>query len=298
MTKIRPWLAATLTAASLAIGSAPTAQAQDKPRDEGLDKLLEKLDESKADPAKDKADDPAKGDAPGKLAPKDEGLDKLLKGLGETKDAPAPDDKKPGGAGGAEGPTPPPPDGARPDALKGAEKKLDKELDRILGKKEKPKDGPDKEKKEGEGSGPLGDVIKEMRDVEERLGKPDTGEETRKKQTEIVKNLDTLIEQLKNAPSQSQGMKMIRQGKKPGQQPGQPDQQPGAMADGAPETRPLKPKQPPPPIEIAKALWGQLPPQFRDDMANVLNENPLPSKVDLIRLYYLSLGKKSSTREP
>ena len=29
-----------------------------------------------------------------------------------------------------------------------------------------------------------------MRDVEERLGKPDTGEETRKKQTEIVKNLD------------------------------------------------------------------------------------------------------------
>jgi len=30
-------------------------------------------------------------------------------------------------------------------------------------------------------------------------------------------------------------------------------------------------------------------------MANVLNENPLPTKTDLIRLYYLSLGKKSST---
>ena len=37
-----------------------------------------------------------------------------------------------------------------------------------------------------------------MREVEERLGKPDTGEETRKKQTEIVKNLEQLIEQMRN----------------------------------------------------------------------------------------------------
>ena len=41
----------------------------------------------------------------------------------------------------------------------------------------------------------------------------------------------------------------------------------------------------------------QLPSQFRDDMANVMNEHPLPTKADLIRLYYLSLGKKSSARE-
>ena len=52
-----------------------------------------------------------------------------------------------------------------------------------------------------------------------------------------------------------------------------------------------------PPTEIAKEIWGQLPAQFRDEMANVMNEHPLPTKDDLIRLYYLSLGKKSSTRE-
>ena len=58
-----------------------------------------------------------------------------------------------------------------------------------------------------------------MREVEERLGKPDTGEETRKRQAEIVKNLDQLIEQMKNAPSQASGLKMIREGKKPGRTP-------------------------------------------------------------------------------
>src|SRR4051794_25679560 len=206
MTIARSWIAATLTVASLALGWAAPGYAQDKDKkDEGLEKLLEKLDESKAP---DKAKDADKAKAPGAVAPKDESLDKLLEGLGQTKDTPAPDDKKPRGPG--DNPTPPKPDQAKPDDLKGGEKDLDKVLEGLTGKKEKPK--KERDKKDEEGSGPLGEVIKEMRDVEERLGKPDTGEETRKKQTEIVKNLESLIEQLKNAPSQSQGLKMIRAG--------------------------------------------------------------------------------------
>jgi len=290
---VRSWIAVTLAVASLALGWAAPGLAQDKDKkDEGLEKLLEKLDESKAG---DKAKDADKGKLPGAVAPKDESLDKLLEGLGQTKDTPAPDDKKPGGPG-DEPPMPPRPDQPRPDELKGGEKDLDDVLKGLTGKKEKPKKARDK--KDEEGGGPLGEVIKEMRDVEERLGKPDTGEETRKKQAEIVKNLDSLIEQLKNAPGQAQGMKMIREGKQPGpQQPGQQQDQPGAMARGANQSRPEKPRQPPVPTELAKEIWGQLPAQFRDEMANVLNEHPLPTKTDLIRLYYLSLGKKSSTRE-
>src|SRR4051794_22240647 len=217
MTIARSWIAATLTVASLALGWAAPGYAQDKDKkDEGLEKLLEKLDESKAP---DKAKDADKAKAPGAVAPKDEGLDKLLEGLGQTKDTPSPDDKKPGGPG--DDPMPPRPDQPKPDELKGGEKDLDKILQGLTGKKEKPKKQRDRDKKDEEGGGPLGQVIKEMRDVEERLGKPDTGEETRKKQTEIVKNLEQLIEQLKNAPSQSQGMRMIREGKQPGNQPGQ-----------------------------------------------------------------------------
>ena len=92
---------------------------------------------------------------------------------------------------------------------------------------------------------------------------------------------------------------MIREGKKPGNQPGQqPGDQPGAMANGPPpDASPRSPGSRRSPTEIAKAIWGQLPAQFRDEMANVLNEHPLPTKADLIRLYYLSLGKKTSTRE-
>src|SRR6185312_74863 len=191
MTSTRSWIAATLTAASLGFGWASTDFAQDKPKDEGLERLLEKLDEK--DKGKDKPGaDQSKPKTPGQVAPKDQELDKLLEGLGQTKDTPSPDDKKPGGPG-SDDPMPPKADKPKPDDLKGGEKDLDKELERITGKKEKPKNQRDR--KGEEENGPLGQVIKEMRDVEERLGKPDTGEETRKKQTEIVKNLEQLIEQ-------------------------------------------------------------------------------------------------------
>ncbi len=322
MTSTRSRLAASLTLACLALAWSGPSRAQDPAgsKDEGLDKLLEKLDEKAKpapDPDKAKGDQPkppgeSKGEGPDKrdpkakpegdpskpaekLAPKDEGLDKLLEGLGQAKDEPAPDDKKPGGQGG-EPDDKPKPDQAKPDPLGGAEKNLDKRLEELTGRKPKKKDGGDSQ--DGEGSGPLGDIIKEMREVEQRLGKPDTGAETRKKQTEIVKNLDSLIEQMKNSPSRSQGMKMIREaGKKPGPpQQGQPGNQPGATASGTSMSKPEKPKTPPVLTDAAKDLWGQLPSQFRDDMANVLNENPLPTKTDLIRLYFLSLGKKNSSR--
>jgi hypothetical protein len=304
MISARSWIAAALTAASLGLACPCAGLAQEpKPtKDEALEKLLEKLEEKeKADPAKDKDKDKDKEKdkekKPGEVAPQDKELDKLLEGLGQTKDAPSPDDKKPN-LPGADGPMPPKGDQPKPEELKGGEKDLDKELERITGKKEKPKN--QRQRKAEEETGPLGQVIKEMRDVEERLGQPDTGEETRKKQTEIVKNLDGLIEQMKNAPSQSMALKMMRDGNKPGQpprQPGQPGTQDGARNMGPPATKPSDPKKNQLTAAEAQAIWGHLPAQYRDAMSNVENEHPLPSRFDLIRLYYLSLGKKNTSKE-
>src|SRR5439155_11457328 len=98
----------------------------------------------------------------------------------------------------------------------------DKDLDEHLSgaDKKKPRDGQQRQqgRKKDEEDGPLGDLIKQMREVEQRLGQPDTGEQTRQKQTEIVKRLDGLIEQMRLVRSQSQMMRMMRQGQKPGQQ--------------------------------------------------------------------------------
>ena len=299
----------------------PDAKPPSKPdpakKDDGLEKLLEKLDESKSAPAPSpaKPEEPGKPDAgkppkAGEVGSKDQSLDKLLEGLGGSNDKPAPDDKKQGGGAGPGDEPPQPAKGggneAKPDKLDDASKKLDDLLEEKTGRKPKKRDKPGQQGgqgqgqgqggDEGEAGGPMGDLIKQMREVEDRLGKPDTGAETRKKQTEIVKNLDTLLEQMKSS-SQGQAMKLVRGGQKPGgpPQPGQGNQ-PGATGQGVGATKPTPPKTPPKPVELAKEVWGQLPAQFRDDMANVLNENPLPTKADLIRLYYISLGKKSASK--
>jgi hypothetical protein len=323
MTSTRSWIAATLTAAALGFGGASTALAQDKPKDEGLEKLLEKLGEPVKDKDQPAAEKPKDGDkdkdkdkapapspdqpkaekaAPvdkpklpgGEVAPKDKEIDDLLGQLGQTKDMPSPDDKKQGGGGGGDSddPMPPKSDKPQPEDLKDGEKNIDDRLIDITGK-QRPKKNQ-KKRDASEENGPLGQVIKEMRDVEQRLGEPDTGEATRKKQTEIVKNLDQLIEQMKNAPSQATMLKMIREGKNPGNQPGQPNgNQPGAQANGAQPTKPLDPKKPPAASGLDKQIWGELPKQLRDLMGNADSEKPLPAKMELIRQYYLSLGNKS-----
>ena len=80
-------------------------------------------------------------------------------------------------------------------------------------------------------------MIKEMRDVEQRLGKPDPGEDTQTKQKQIIKRIDTLIEQVRQSGG-SAGTLTIRlrrqQGKQPGQQEGSDRRaRPGCAADEA-----------------------------------------------------------------
>src|SRR6185312_8190213 len=129
-------------------------------------------------------------------------------------------------------------DPSKKEELTGKARDLDEHLEELTGKRRKKKN---QDKGDGEG-GPMSELVKQMREVEQRLGKPDTGEQTRQKQTEIVKNLEKIIEQLRNSSGQSQGKKKLQLAVKPGQQPwSQPGEQTGANPGHAPNSKPLKP---------------------------------------------------------
>jgi hypothetical protein len=301
-------LACALSGATVGRADEPPA-----PKDDALDRLLEKLEKPDRPPADAKPDaEPPKtegekkpaGDTKegekkptGELAPKDQALDSLLEKLGETRDKPdAPNDRRaPRGMPGEEkegkDQAPAKPGEPKPQDLTGKSKDLDEHLEELTGRRRKKKD-----QDEEEGSGPLSKVIKEMREVEQRLGKPDTGEDTRKKQTEIVKNLEQLIEQLRNSSSQSRGLR-IRIVRQAGQQPGQPQGgTTGANAGGVGPSKPAKPDGKHANVGD-KDIWGHLPPELRQEMDNIAKEGMLPSKEELIRRYLLSVAKKSLTRE-
>jgi hypothetical protein len=304
------------------------AQEKAKTKDDALESLLKELDEpekaeSKSDkPAKtakskagssaekakessrlssgtDKtgkaADDTAgkpatKSSQAGKVSPKDQALDELLGKLGETKDEPTPEERPRNGHPGGE---PPPPSGAeksRADKLGGKDKDLDERLEELTGRKKK---RPPSDQERG---GQVGEMIKEMRDVEQRLGKPDPSEDTQKKQKQIVKRIETMIEQAKQSGS-SGGRMVIRMVPRPGQQPGQkPGDQTGAQARGAP---PMKPAKPTTQHSTAnsKVVWGHLPDGLSQEMEASFKELPLELQKELIDRYFLSVSKKKLVRE-
>jgi hypothetical protein len=234
----------------------------------------------------------------GDVLSQDKDLDALLEKLGETKDEPAPEERSRSHSqpGEPAGPSKPAPGGGSGDktkqkdqGLQDKDKEIDDKLEEFAGKKRKKKGG-----EQEEGSGPLGAIIKEMRDVEQRLGKPETGEDTQSKQKRIVKQIDTLIQQMKQSgPSSSMAMRRVRQqGQKPGDQPGQT---PGANAAGAPPMKPAKPSDRHAPAN-GKNIWGHLPEELRQEMENSFKEDALPAKAELIRRYYLSVAKQKLVR--
>lgn len=227
----------------------------------------------------------------GKVSPKDQALDELLGKLGETKDEPTPEDHPRNGAPG--GQPQPPPRGQKSGADKLGEKDqdLDQRLEELTGRKKK-RPSSDQQR-----TGAVGEMIKEMREVEERLGKPDPSEDTQKKQKEIVKRIESMIEQAKRSGSSGRRM-TVRQVPRPGQQqPGQ-DQgdQTGAQARGAP---PMKPDKPTSQHSTAngKDIWGHLPDELRQMMESTFKEAALEAKRELIDRYFLSVAKGKPVRE-
>ena len=229
----------------------------------------------------------------GKVSPKDQALDELLGKLGETKDEAAPEDRPRNGGPGRE---PPPPSGAekpRADKLGGKDKDLDERLEELTGRKKK------RPPSDQERSGPVGEMIKEMRDVEQRLGKPDPSEDTQKKQKQIVKRIETMIEQAKQSGS-SGGRLVIRRVPKPGQQPGPTvpdgDQTGGSRPRGAQAMKLAKPTTQHSTAN-GKEVWGHLPDELRTMMEATFKETGLDSKRELINRYFLSVGKGTLVRE-
>ncbi len=166
--------------------------------------------------------------ASGAVAPKDQELDSLLEKLGETKDTPSSEDR-PSGPGGSDEPK----QGTRPDKpnppkLGGKDKDIDERLEEYTGRRKKRPGGDEKR------SGPVGEIIKEMRDVEQRLAKPDTSGDTQNRQKQIVKRIETLIELVQKSGGQAMGFR-VRRVRQPGQQGQQPGDQTGALARGAPD---------------------------------------------------------------
>lgn len=284
-------------------------------QDDALEKLLRDVETKNAPDQK-----PADKDKPGTIGKEDSGLDDLLKKLGGgTADKPLPKGEsgdgqkempKSKGTGDAEaqkpaepGSTlPKPPTGlaglkSRPDA------ELDQRLEEILGRKRKKKD-QDQEGQNGEGQQGEADpsnpemkkLVEKMREVEKRLSEPDTGQDTRKKQTEIVESIDQIIQRMRQVAQQQQQQRRQRQ-QQQGQgmaQNDQPGEQPGAQARGVGPQTPQKPSGKS--SLDGKDVWGHLPPELRDVMRNVFREESLPAREELVRRYYMSVSKKSLAR--
>jgi hypothetical protein len=225
----------------------------------------------------------------GTVAPKDQAIDDLLEKLGETKDTPAPEDRPrtPAGSGPDE---PSPKAKPGPGRLGGKDKEIDERLEEYAGRKKKRRPTDD------EGTGPMGQLIKEMRDVEQRLGKPDPSDETQSKQKQIVRHIDKLIEQVRQSGS-SGGRMVLRRVRQPGSQQGkQPGDQTGALARGAPATKPAKPTSQHS-TAAGRNVWGHLPAELREVMENSFKEAALGAKAEMISRYFLSIGKGKLVRE-
>jgi hypothetical protein len=278
----------------------PPCPAQAPGGDEALERLLEKAqqpNEPKPDARPDGEQPAAK---PKELSPDDEGLDSLLKKLGETPDEPSPRGKPVAptpGEPNEPGPQPPdkPADGP---ALEGKEKALDEHLEELTGRKKKPKQD-DQQAQKGDDSGPLAEAIKKMEEARKRLSDADTGEGTRKTQGEIVKELDQILQRLRQQQGNGKAMRLARrtqqagQGTKPGDQQGD---QPNNTGAGVGASQPKKPTVGQV-LAGRKDTWGDLPPNLREEMENVLREEMLPAKRDLIIRYYSSVARKGRARE-
>ena len=326
--ELRPLLGSCCLLFSLVVFTIPLAQAQDVPSDDALERLLEKVDPKKNDPPKSgespektkavKPDKPAAGAKPGtgsdtaakpkgdSQKPKDSGvpadseLDKLLEKLGETKDEPkSPEsmkgrgqgepDQKPesdagNGADQADGSKPKSEDGLAPD-----KKPIDEHLEELTGIKRKKQ----RDKKQDPESGAMSQTVKKMREVEKRLSDEDTGDETRGKQKEIIKDFDQLIAQAKQAGGSSGSGKPQRGTQQAGNKQGNPGEKPGSTGSGTGAVMPKKPDMKSV-LARSKDEWGHLPPELRGEMENVFKEDALPSRKTLIDRYYISVTRKST----
>lgn len=291
--------------ACLLVALSPLSARSQAPKDDDLDKLLEKLEkktkpEEKAKPADDSSSEKARTPDASKAKPEeakpaekskdDDEVDDLLKKLGDAPIEPKTQGKAPSRK---------PDDRAdQPSAVKPDDQPLDDRLEELSGRRKKKADS----QQSGDKGGPLDDAIKKMREVQKKLGEPDTGEDTQAKQKQIVMELDRILQMARVRQGKSQVRSKPRPGSKPGDQAGnQPGNNPGSTP-GMGDNKTIRPKNPPKnrpknPVLTEKNIWGHLQDALREEMANVFGEEPLPSKAELVKRYYDAVSKKGIPKE-
>ena len=176
---------------------------------------------------------------------------------------------------------------------------MNEKLEELSGRMKKKPEPPQGNKGQG---GPLDDAIKKMREVEKKLGEPDTGEDTQSKQKQIVMELDRILQMARAREGKSQVRSRPRPGSKPGdQQANQKGNNPGTNA-GLGDNKTIRPKNAPKkpskgPVLTEKNIWGHLQDALREEMANVFGKEPLPAKSDMVKRYYDAVSKKGIKKE-
>jgi len=153
---------------------------------------------------------------------------------------------------------------------------------------------------------PLVDVARQMRSVEQRIGKIDTGSRTQDLQQQIVSQLEKLLKQARKQcsgggkPSDRQPQQVAerkpddepKQGKKPGEgtekpstkPPKDPRTKPGTAAARRPDMEAMR--------ALIKEVWGELPPGEREQMLELPIEEFLPKYELLIEAYFKRLAEQ------
>ncbi len=253
--------------------------------DDPLNRLMREIEGGSTDEAESAGQD--------QLEEKDEALDSLLGGFGGLIDQPD-----------ASGDAPELPPGLRPDRpetlndqarerLSKEEQTFDEYLRELVGWINPDKDKEQQSKpQDGQEGGPLADTMKKMREVENRLSKLDTGEQTQEQQQKIIDDFDQLIRQIRSMQQQGQSKPQ-----EPTQMAGQQQQQGENQSpdqtgtnNGAP---PVMPNGSDDALAGARESWFHLQGALRDVMGNVTRMVPLGKKRELINRYFLSVAEKS-----
>lgn len=139
---------------------------------------------------------------------------------------------------------------------------------------------------------PLLRIGKQMRMVQDRIGKQDISEETQTAQSDIVAELERLIEQAQKQNNQQNKGASGRGTGKAGVGDGQAT--PGAPQDST--DRVGKPRTETPQAadvrNLLERIWGHLPEKTRDEMRNALSDQFLPKYERLIEEYYKRLAEE------
>jgi len=152
---------------------------------------------------------------------------------------------------------------------------------------------------QAEDENPLLTVARRMREVEDRIGRSNTDDDTQSLQKQIVSDLDRLIEQAKKRCKQCKpgdgnpGSQSVASRSNPkssgGQKPGTGNNQPAATASAKPgHAEPQRPDMGEM-QEVMKRLWGELPQRDREQMLQSPPEKFLPKYERMIEQYFRRL---------